>query len=178
VISKPFAAPPAEATDAAVKLLRRTFRGDSADSLLRFLEDRDDEPWTGDFIHATLRLCRALALRNRSDDGMLALYVGLHNVEATDPNPHRSWAAQLILAHALAADAAEIDGLASVGVDTSVYYNAGASSFNEVIHDCGIWFLETIAAALILWRWLLPEVGPADNGLLEAAGHHLHRREN
>jgi hypothetical protein len=98
VISPPFAAPPAEATEAAVELLRRTFSGDTTCSLLKFLQDVDDEPWAGDFIHATLRLCRALAKRNRSDDGMLALYVSLHNVEATDPNPKRRWAARLILA--------------------------------------------------------------------------------
>jgi hypothetical protein len=146
-------------------------------SLLKFLQDADDEPWAGDFIHATLRLCRALAKRNRSDDGMLALYVSLHNVEATDPNPKRRWAARLILAHTLAADAADFEPFQNVGIDTSVEYNCGVASFNAAITDSGSEFLETLVAVMGLWHWLLPEVS-ADSGLIQAAAADLDRSES
>lgn len=165
MLGTPFAAPPVEARSAAIDLVNHAFRGDTAASLRYFLCQRDEKPWSGDLVHASLRLFRALAWRCRSNFGMLQLYRTLNDVELSDRDLNRRMGAQLILGHSEAADAFEITGLDAAGLDTAAFYNSGVASFNAAVKAAGHDFLDAMVAAICLWRGMLPEIG-ADDGQL------------
>ncbi|BCP14850.1 hypothetical protein [Mycobacterium paraintracellulare] len=145
--------------DRAANLVAAIFRGDDTAAVIVLDEVPDDD--AGDMVHGVLRLCYALAQRNRTPQGLLAVQAAWLDIADDDWRLHRRNAALLMNSYMQAVDAANWDDFAIVGIDPSVHYNAAAEDFNQVITNAGEHLYEVLLTTVKIWRRLLPEISPA-----------------
>ncbi|OBI42987.1 hypothetical protein [Mycobacterium colombiense] len=143
----------------AVDLVAAIFRGDDTAAIMIINNTPDDD--CGDLIYSCLRLCYALAQRNRTAQGLLEIQAAFFDIADEEWRVHRRNAAALISAHVRAIDALNWDDFNIVGIDPAVYHNPAAEDFNKIITNSDESLYEVLLAALKLWASLLPEVSHA-----------------
>jgi hypothetical protein len=140
-------------------LVTHAFTGADDEVLQGFLEAAFAADVFSHLVQGALRLCSAMARRNRTAIGMMELTQGLMDIEAYAGEPNTKLAVRLILEFAQCDDVARFDTFECVGLDSGSLSDVAATSFNYTVSACedfGAVFLE----CLRVWRWLLPEVSP------------------
>jgi hypothetical protein len=139
----------------AIFLVTSAFRGDAA--RVRWALDACDEAEFVPMFHASLDLMRELARKLRSPEGLMSLDVWLSEISHDEHHGRdERLAARLILAHAMTCYP-PVETVA-VAETFGPIFNAAASTFNEVCTEADYRIVDVFAAALALWRTLLPEV--------------------
>jgi hypothetical protein len=148
-------APQPSVRASAISLVTAAVR-DDFDSV-RFMLDMCDVDEFVASMHATLALMRALALKLRSAEGLLALYLKLAE---TSHDEHRGrdsqLAAQLILGHA---QTCEPPTETITAVETFAdLHSIGVNTFNAAGVEADFQIIDVFVEVLAMWRLLLPEV--------------------
>ncbi|MGV0041300.1 hypothetical protein [Mycobacterium colombiense] len=146
----------ASTSDLSTALVAGAFRRDNAFQQLELLEQADDDEQLGDIVFGALRLCCELARRNRTAAGLMAIGAELQNTEETAKANITRTAARLLLGYQIADDVAHFKSIDSI--DPGLFWSLGAENYNQVLTAAGPRASMVIAAALDLWRQLLPEV--------------------
>lgn len=145
-----------DTSELSTELVLGAFRGANAFQQLTVLEQADDDEKLGDIVYGALRLCCALARHNRTATGLMEICAMLHDLEENAPTQRTRSAARLVLAHQIADDVANFDGID--GLDPAPFWALGANDYNDTLTDAGTLAPTVVITALELWQRLLPEV--------------------
>lgn len=146
---------------AAITIVTQVIRGD-LDAVQRVLDAYDVDEFVP-AMHASLALLRALALKLRSAEGLMAVDVWLAETSHDERRSRDSRiAAQRVLGHAgTCYPPVETITAAETFADL---YSIGASTFNAACCQADYRIVEVFVAAMALWRSLLPGVNIAPGG--------------
>jgi hypothetical protein len=142
--------PMPDTRQAAIGIVCAAIKGDT-DAIADALYSADGDGF-GALIRASLNLFRALASRLRSAGGLLAVDVRLCEISREYYSRDTTVAAQLIVGHAQTCFPPDDDAETFAEL-----HDLGADTFNAAIDEAGNRFEQVFAAAMLLWRSLLPE---------------------
>ncbi len=148
--------------EAAFSLAGAAIRGDFG-AIAAMLDAYDVDEFVA-AMHATLALVRALALKLRSPQGLMACDVWLAETSREHPSRDTRIAAQLILGHAQTCYPPT--ETVTVAETFGEMFNVGAAVFNQACCEADEGIVGVFVAAMVLWHHLLPEVNIAAGGCI------------